>query len=739
MMNFADGTSRAPTSSVRLPITPNPSGTTNLAPPPGETPYATKEFVYELFSKIKDSSIFPATDKTLGGVIVGSGLSVDAAGRIDVVFPSHADYLTKTDAASTYAKLSALTDYLTKTDAGNTYAKLSALADYLTKTDAGNTYATKTELGRHIPFIVDRSGTYTAALVGTFAKDHDTAKTGKRALSVGYLNSVTGDDSIAVGKNNRLPGTSSACFGEGNYAETQAFVIGAGSTAGKTCMALGYNVTAGVGSYSCAMALGRNAVAERSGSFVWNGQALDTPYSGGSRLGATFSVNPVGGIEGFYIGDKVLSSFLDVKRDKTDNTAAADSSVILPGWTFHCDVPELQSLLDETNPEVWYEPNTDGNPPYWVLTCPGETENYRPDSDYSDSDASSIDATEVVWSSAYMHKSTGKWVKIAGTREVVPVAKTGESFVTPTGVKALTAPGFSQIVPETSEGKVTLKPMDGKANWVDGIVRMKGGKEKNLNCTLYSSIEYYPTSGELPSDMPMALFLTARVVLSSDNAVVEKVEDDGLCYISIKTLKPVEIRYDEDQFITDPTSYGFPSNIASGVMIYCEAEELTSDCDNNIEDCSFTASSIQFIWGGFGEGYPDRFTYRGEEFELYGAFNGSSNFTQTITEGYKDPHIVLPSNTDKACIFSVAFTTDAENEMDVAWEGGDIIEAFPGAKNLVPSTGEIVFDVKEIAPGKMLVNRVPGASGGSVTLTSENGSSYELIVNNSGELEVKES
>ena len=330
MMNFADGTSRIPTSSVRLPITPNPSGVANLAPPPGETPYATQEFVYELFSKLKDSSISPATDSTLGGVIIGSGLTVDAGGRIDVVFPSHADYLTKTDASSTYAKLSALTDYLTKTD-------------------AGNTYATKTELERYVPFVVDRSGTYTAALVGTFAGDHDTAKTGKRSLSVGYLNSVTGDDSIVVGKNNKLPGTSSVCFGEGSYAETQAYVIGVGSKARKTCMALGYNVTAGGGSYSYAMALGRDAIAERSGSFVWNGQVLDTLYSGGSRLGATFSVNPAGGIEGFYIGEKNLKTILSEEapvQDLSGYVKKTDSGGISLGLQFNEDMESYPLFLE---------------------------------------------------------------------------------------------------------------------------------------------------------------------------------------------------------------------------------------------------------------------------------------------------------------------------------------------------------------------------------------------------------
>lgn len=817
MMNFADGTSRIPTSSVRLPITPNPSGVANLAPPPGETPYATQEFVYELFSKIKDSSIFPATDKTLGGVIVGSGLTVGADGRIDVVFPSHADYLTKTDASSTYAKLSALTDYLT----------VKA---------AGSTYATKTELERHVPFVVDRSGTYTAALVGTFAKDHDTAKTGKRSLSVGYLNSVTGDDSIVVGKNNELPGTSSVCFGEDNRAETQACVIGVGSTARKTCMALGYNVTAGGGSYSCAMALGRDAIAEKSGSFVWNGQVLDTLYSGGSRLGATFNVNPVGGIEGFYIGEKSLKTILSeeapvqdlsgyvkktasggislglqynedqehdplflniegavrmgqpsssgdeallemqaggrpggfkvhvspfydestgeevsstavsiddipdvaaelrkisAKRDRTDNTAAKDGSMF-SAWKFHCGNPELQTALDgagldmrfagirpdgtviETGEYEWVV-SRDPGIPGWTL--------------YDVPNSAKYDETSFGCVAVLSNDDPDDYIEheVSATRTKIALTKSGELYVTPTGVKALVAPGFSQLVPGTSEGKVTLKPVDGKANWAPSF-NVSSSPLKIFSINLSDNSLYYTCHD---SGGYFTLQLSCDN-LTEKNAVIRGIEvplgtSEGLLYF--EPTESISLGYNNAPSGLDMSS--FPASLEPGSIPYCSVVvDFKGDESDNIEECNFSLTGYEL----YGIDFPSKVEFNGQTYYLEGAM-GPFGITQSLDEGAKIS-VTLPDSTDHACSFSLALTTDAKEEQGVTWEGADkVIEAFPGAKKLAPGT--TVWDVKEVMPGTFLVDRAPATSG-TPTIVGDNGTTYTLGVDTDGTLEVRQ-
>lgn len=58
------------------------------------------------------------------------------------------DYLTKTDASSTYATKDEVAEtYLAKTDASSTYAtKEEVTGTYLTKTDASSTYETKTRV-----------------------------------------------------------------------------------------------------------------------------------------------------------------------------------------------------------------------------------------------------------------------------------------------------------------------------------------------------------------------------------------------------------------------------------------------------------------------------------------------------------------------------------------------------------------------------------------------------------------
>lgn len=297
------------------------------------------------------------------------------------------------------------------------------------------------------------------------------------------------------------------------------------------------------------------------------------------------------------------------------------------------------------------------------------------------------------------------------------------------------------LTPEVTDTTVTLKPVDGAANWVNRTVMVSGGVEKNLSFDLSASIDYYPITpeDELPSNMPHGIFIEPRAVLSTDNAVVEDVAQIDYEYyeISIKILKPVEIQYNENQYVNDPKSIGFPSHAAAGTDIYCHTGDLTFDCESDIKDCSFTASSVDSVWG-LWDGFPDRITYNGEEYLQEGSFDSSRNLTQTIVKHYKDLHIALPDSTDHARSFSLALTTDATAETAVTWEGADeIIEAFPGSSKLIP--GEIIWDVKEVAPGKFRVDRASSpAQSAPLTLTAPNGRVAELTVGDDLVLEVKE-
>ena len=86
---------------------------------------------------------------------------------------------------------------------------------------------------------------------------------------------------------------------------------------------------------------------------------------------------------------------------------------------------------------------------------------------------------------------------------------------------------------------------------------------------------------------------------------------------------------------------------------------------------------------------------------------------------------------DKCC------QTDADSETEVTWQGGEVIEALPGASKLVP--GLNVWDVAEVAPGKFKVERASNpAQSAPLTLTAPNGRVAELTVDDDLVLEVKE-
>jgi hypothetical protein len=591
--------------SLGLPVTPNPSEVIDLVALPGAAPYATQEFVYELFNKLKDSSFFPATDKTLGCVIIGSGLTVDADGRIDVVFPSHVDYLTKTDAESTYAKLSALTDYLTKTAASSTYATKQELADLdLT--------------GDYVPLIQDKNGGLSAATVGERSTDGSD--------QVGVCSFSSGIGNIASGNYSHAEGESVIAKGPDSHAE------GCTTEAAGYCSHAEGKYTTAAGAYS--HAAGYRAKAQRN-AYAWSGVESDTAYE--SNGDGTYNINPANGIEGFYIGQKNLKTILS-EKDKT----------------------ELHAL-----------------------------------------------------------------------------------------------------VPETSEGKVTLKPVDGAANWLEEpIDTTAAGTVRSFNLTINWSIdvEFWDESMEDYNWIGLDL---KPLVLSSDTpgltftGVVYERESEIGSHIYYLTFK-LDEGHDLPVYLSSDGEYGeievgrIKQHMLDDGTFYIKIERYDSPLPEGL--LSFNGSH------NLEEFFDEYFDYNDICSSLLGAWDlcfGCVPLPDVISEvvgihsirsdiemsgGGNALTIQIPSSpesSNNARFFSLALTSDATDESDVTWQGGEVIEAIPGASKLVP--GLNVWDVAEVAPGKFRVDRASSpAQSAPLTLTAPNGRVAELAVDDDLVLEVKE-
>ena len=157
--------------------------------------------------------------------------------------------------------------------------------------------------------------------------------------------------------------------------------------------------------------------------------------------------------------------------------------------------------------------------------------------------------------------------------------------------------------------------------------------------------------------------------------------------------------------------------------------------DVEIDGCKFHKGTYEYtIGGGKDLDYlriddsPRISYYYGEEWMLMSSCAECRK--NSVSSGI---FITLPASTDRARSFSLALATDADGETEVTWEGGDIVEAFPGAKKLAPGT--TVWDVKEVMPNTFLVDRAPATGG--VAITGDDGNAYTLGVDSEGTLEVR--
>lgn len=141
-----------------------------------------------------------------------------------------------------------------------------------------------------VPFVKDKAGEKTAVTIG-------------RRLSgiVGPSSLVHGYNGYAEGEYSCAAGYSTSAVG--NYSRADG----------------GFTQAVAEGSY--ASGIRARTLLEDAYSFAWNGNGdpdYGVYYSHGP---GTFNVNPIGGLDGFYIGEQTLSTILTNKADKTDISA----------------------------------------------------------------------------------------------------------------------------------------------------------------------------------------------------------------------------------------------------------------------------------------------------------------------------------------------------------------------------------------------------------------------------------
>ena len=172
-------------------------------------------------------------------------------------------------------------------------ADKSALTAHTENTD--NPHGVTAEQVGAVPFVADKYGNKTAVTIGS--RIHG-GEIGERSLANGY-------EVIASEQSSHAEGYGTTASGEFSHAE------GSSTTAsGYSSHAEGYSATAS-GDFSHAEGYLSQTKEEDIYAFAWNGDDSKTeeaPYK--SNGPGTFNINPLGGLDGFYIGDKQLSAII---------------------------------------------------------------------------------------------------------------------------------------------------------------------------------------------------------------------------------------------------------------------------------------------------------------------------------------------------------------------------------------------------------------------------------------------
>ena len=167
-------------------------------------------------------------------------------------------------------------------------ADKSAFDAHIEKTD--NPHGVTAEQVGAVPFVADKDGNKTAVTIGSRL----TGIVGPGSIANGYGVYAQGNGSYAAGYNTSAVGDYSRA--DGSWTEA----IGSGSRA--------YGIKA-------------HTRLEDAYSYAWNGNG-DPDYGVYYSHGVgTFNINPIGGLDGFYIGDDKISSILSKKADKITPSA----------------------------------------------------------------------------------------------------------------------------------------------------------------------------------------------------------------------------------------------------------------------------------------------------------------------------------------------------------------------------------------------------------------------------------
>lgn len=192
---------------------------------------------------------------------------------------------------------------------------------------------------------------------------------GVSSVASGYRSHAEGVATYALGDGTHTEGFNVSADGQGAHAAGfNTHAKGAGSYAagqktyayGKFSEAIGYQTSAegqysrasgkltrAIGSYTTAEGLstvvfgdnshadGRNVQLSAKSAYAWSG--IETEYSIPNSRNGTFNINPIGGINGFYIGDRSLSTIL--------SSYASDKFEPLLGQSFELSEFDTRDML----------------------------------------------------------------------------------------------------------------------------------------------------------------------------------------------------------------------------------------------------------------------------------------------------------------------------------------------------------------------------------------------------------
>ena len=176
------------------------------------------------------------------------------------------------------------------------------------------------------------------------------------------------DGNVWMKGNTGPTNTSSQSFAVGFdvYAENDGSIAGGymARATGEGAIALGEQLEAGA---LDAVAMGIGSEATNDFSFVWNGvdtrniaRIVQTKYS--SQSNGTFNINPVGGTDGFFIGDKSLMDILVDERPDLSGYATLEAATNIAeaateGLATVEDVYDAVHAHAETNAAYWLKRN----------------------------------------------------------------------------------------------------------------------------------------------------------------------------------------------------------------------------------------------------------------------------------------------------------------------------------------------------------------------------------------------